>query len=1188
MGGGTTQDVGAVTRPQSPAGRIATIPPCTFNGEHFLEEQLDSLQRQSFTKCTSDAAPPLVGSSILEQSIDGSKTVPAYVGALGQLETKLTALHQSLSERANEIDTLRQALAARDRRLSDKDAEIAAVRAELAARTADVRSREATIRALRASTSWRITAPLRAAKGLSDRLAYSYPVYPFMLVWHALKGCSLAPLRSWRAERVILRSGLFDKDWYLANNLDVCELGINPLRHYLLFGAYEGRDPGPFFSTRRYLADNTDVATMGINPLAHYVLYGAAEGRACGAGFPAHHCSQITKGLANAGSRLDMAITFAAVRAYRPTALVATVWRVLRTEGLAGITYRIRILKHGGPNQSRLSRRARPHPARADIVGVTDPLLHVTFGGKDRCDPHPLFDATYYLAHVRGPEVVQNPWVHFLQQPGPEYADPHPLFDGAFYCKMYLSDQVVPVNPFLDYLNGGARLDRAPNPAFDVKGYTYEHPEVVTSFDGNALLHYVLKGRSAGKSPHPLFEPEWYLAANPDVAAAGIDPYEHYIRHGLSQKRLGSRALGDDPDIRGPFPMPCGNGAPRVSIIVLSYKSYFDTYRCLTSISRMSGNDVAFKVLLIDDGPDRPAGSLMADHPGIEVVTNKQNLGFLRACNHAARITSGEFILFLNNDTIVSANWLKSLVDLADRAPRSGMIGSKLLNYDGSIQEAGGVIFRNGWGYPYGRGKDRNLPEFNFVREVDCVTGACMLIRRTAFEEVGGFDDRFVPAFYEEFDFAFTLQAKNFCVFYQPASEVYHRGSASYGSEARDRYSITNHSQFVKKWSTRLQDQATDETEIFRDRERSKTAGTILIIDDKVPQYDKHAGALTIKQYMHLLTASDFKVIYWPHSRQATQPYTKELQQAGIEVIYGDLDFSKWLDRSGRFIEFVWAARPNVAPHYIKQIRRKTRARLLYYTHDLHWLREQRRYEIEGDLQALLASKRIKPVEIDIFNTVDCVTTPSLEEATVIADLVPGVEVRVLPPYFYRMDSKVAVGGPPLELRNKIIFVGGYAHLPNVDAAKVLVQDVMPLVWRSVPDASVMLVGSDPPPELYRLAEDRVEVVGYVPHLEPYYQQARMSVSPLRYGAGVKGKIISSLEQGVPVVTTPVGNEGIDLKPDAEVLVGETPAEIAAHVVRLFKDTTLLHSLADAGGSIIRARFSEEKARDAFLSALHL
>ena len=186
----------------------------------------------------------------------------------------------------------------------------------------------------------------------------------------------------------------------------------------------------------------------------------------------------------------------------------------------------------------------------------------------------------------------------------------------------------------------------------------------------------------------------------------------------------------------------------------------------------------------------------------------------------------------------------------------------------------------------------------------------------------------------------------------------------------------------------------------------------------------------------------------------------------------------------------------------------------------------------------------------------------------------PGADVRVLPPYFYKSVAKPSAESIPLPLRKEIIFVGGYAHVPNVDAAKVLVGEVMPLVWEQIPDARVMLIGSRPPPEVKELARDRVEVIGYVPDLEPYYARARMSVSPLRYGAGVKGKIVSSLEQGVPVVTTPIGSEGIGLKPGVEVLVGNTPAEIAAHVVRLYKDEALLLSLAEAGRGVIDTRFN--------------
>src|SRR5262249_9243495 len=151
-----------------------------------------------------------------------------------------------------------------------------------------------------------------------------------------------------------------------------------------------------------------------------------------------------------------------------------------------------------------------------------DPLLHyVAFGAQERRNPHPLFDTAYYLSQVPEAAAVRIPLIHFLRQTGPEYADPHPLFDGVYYRKTYLRDQPIPTNPFLDYLNSGARLGRTPNAAFDAKGYTYENPEVADAFGGNALLHYVMKGRATKKSPHPLFEPEWYLAANADVAAAG-------------------------------------------------------------------------------------------------------------------------------------------------------------------------------------------------------------------------------------------------------------------------------------------------------------------------------------------------------------------------------------------------------------------------------------------------------------------------------------------------------------------------------------------------------------------------------------------------------------------------------------------------------------------------------------------
>ena len=186
------------------------------------------------------------------------------------------ALRQNLAHRDKEIGELRGALAERGN-------ELAALKAEAAEREARIAAL-GTLFALCASISWRITAPLRFVKRLLRRFHHSGIGYPLTLGWQALRTCSLAPLREWRAVRVIARSGLFDSEWYLKNNPDAAAWGIDPIRHYVAFGAWNGRDPSPSFSTRAYLSHNKDVAAAKVNPFSHFLLYGIIERRA-GANF---------------------------------------------------------------------------------------------------------------------------------------------------------------------------------------------------------------------------------------------------------------------------------------------------------------------------------------------------------------------------------------------------------------------------------------------------------------------------------------------------------------------------------------------------------------------------------------------------------------------------------------------------------------------------------------------------------------------------------------------------------------------------------------------------------------------------------------------------------------------------------------------------------------------------------------
>jgi glycosyltransferase involved in cell wall biosynthesis len=184
------------------------------------------------------------------------------------------------------------------------------------------------------------------------------------------------------------------------------------------------------------------------------------------------------------------------------------------------------------------------------------------------------------------------------------------------------------------------------------------------------------------------------------------------------------------------------------------------------------------------------------------------------------------------------------------------------------------------------------------------------------------------------------------------------------------------------------------------------------------------------------------------------------------------------------------------------------------------------------------------------------------------------------------LSGSSAVTTPELGERRDVLFLGSFTHEPNVDAAVILVRDVMPLVWPHAPDTMVVVVGQHPPSQVLALAGPRVEVTGHVPDLDPYWARARVMVAPLRYGAGVKGKLLASLAAGVPVVTTAVGNEGIDLADGTQALIGETPATLADHVTRVLSDAELARRLAREGRRHIGERFSESAMRGQLRDAL--
>ena len=284
---------------------------------------------------------------------------------------------------------------------------------------------------------------------------------------------------------------------------------------------------------------------------------------------------------------------------------------------------------------------------------------------------------------------------------------------------------------------------------------------------------------------------------------------------------------------------------PLVTIVIPAYNQFDYTYHCLESISRHSG-DVPYEILLADDCSTdltREIGKVVS---GMRIVRNQTNLRFLLNCNNAAAQARGKYILFLNNDTQVQADWLRPLVELMEGDPTVGLTGSKLVYSDGHLQEAGGIFWNDASAWNYGHMQNPEDPEYNYVKEVDYITGASLMVRRSLWEEIGGFDQRYAPAYYEDPDLAFEVRRHGYRVVYQPLSVVVHFEGISNGTDVsagQKAYQAVNQEKFYEKWKDVLErEHFPNGQDVFLAKDRSRNKKQILVVDHYVPHYDKDAG----------------------------------------------------------------------------------------------------------------------------------------------------------------------------------------------------------------------------------------------------------------------------------------------------------------------------------------------------------
>jgi GT2 family glycosyltransferase/SAM-dependent methyltransferase len=629
--------------------------------------------------------------------------------------------------------------------------------------------------------------------------------------------------------------------------------------------------------------------------------------------------------------------------------------------------------------------------------------------------------------------------------------------------------------------------------------------------------------------------------------------------------------------------------APEVSLIIPLYAHAELTRACLCSILEHTTR-VRYEVVLVDDEADEETQQLLEQVKGAKILRNEQNLGYLRSMNRGASVARGEWLVLFNNDTEVTRGWLEAMLDCAHSAPDVGVVTPKFVYPDGSLNEAGAIIWRDGTGMNYGRGDVPERFQYEYRRESDYGSAAALMVNTELWKDTGGFDERYLPMYYEDADLCFEARERGLRVLYEPEAVVVHIEGATAGNDVEaghKRYQEQNRHKFVAKWRHRLEAEqhysAPANVRMAANRRRGQH---VLVIDHRVPMWDRDAGSLRILKIMQALAGLGARVTFMPENFARLEPYTRGLQQMGIEVLYGQLDPRAEMATLGPTLSTAILCRPHPSSQWLDTVREfAPRAMAVYDTVDLHWLREARRSSIADSPNANIAAtngnmdlasispkaRALRELELAMMRAMDATIVVSDHERKQVERDVPGAKVMVIPTV-HEVEPHVT----PPENRAGILFVGGFEHIPNVDAAIRLVRDVMPAVWNELRDVRVTIAGSDPPPEVQELASPLVDVAGWVEDLQPLLERSRLMVAPLRFGAGLKGKVTQCLAEGLPVVTTTIGAEGLEVEDGESILIADDAGEIAARVVRAYRDDELWRRISRAGQSIVAAACSPQ------------
>ena len=614
-----------------------------------------------------------------------------------------------------------------------------------------------------------------------------------------------------------------------------------------------------------------------------------------------------------------------------------------------------------------------------------------------------------------------------------------------------------------------------------------------------------------------------------------------------------------------------------LSIIIVLYNQAHFSFLCLKSILHHA--DVEYEVVIIDNASTDETENLLLQIDNTKVIRNKENIGFLKAVNQGSKVAKGKYVLLLNNDAMLEEQSLSSAIHTIEKDRAIGAVGGKIKLVDGTLQEAGNIVWNDGSCVGYGRGDNPNDPQFMFKRQVDYCSGAFLLFRRTDFLNLNGFDNSFSPAYYEETDFCIQLNKSGLKTIYDPNVAIVHYEFASSGNVS-DALSLQekNKKTLAAKHEEWLENKYSPSKENILVARSANDNKNILLIDDRVPHPSLGSGYPRCANILNTLASFNFNVTLYPLQFPIDDwKSCYETLDDSIEVILGKgkSGLRDFLESRKSFFQYIIVSRVHNMEAFEDIVMREEQfldnVEIIYDAEALTASREIIRAFLLGQVIKDEEQNVMIKNEVGKSSIADSVVAVSEQEAEVYRS--HGIKnVHVLGHMMTTSPGKNSFVD-----REGLLFVGALRDegSPNIDSLLWFCVNVLPLIEKKLPNIKLYVVGELGAPSLFTIKKENINFLGKIRDLNDIYNQCRIFIAPTRFAAGIPHKVHEAAAYGIPCVTTKLLAKQLNWTDGKELLIGDTPKKFAEQCLRLYGDQGLWEGIRKQGLSVIDDDCSE-------------